>query len=351
MGWRAKRLVLHIGAPRTGTSALQIWMRRNRAVLGARGVLYPEISGNAFVAAMAPVWPVDVAQRLQGLTGWRQVRALRRDVAAALRREVDAVQPETIFVSAEQFFDRLDRPAVRRRLHRLLSPLADRVDILLYLRRQDQAIFSRHWNSVRLGRRGAFVAPGRLLPEYDYERRVRPWARLFGEHAIIVCPFERVRLPGGSIVADVLARLGVDPALAADAGEKNASLDLVRAEFLQRITAHLGRTDQMGNFRDDLNWSIDQVTGDWPSATLPARDARVILGLYEAANARLAARWGEGGAFFDMTVSEDIRGGAEGDAALDIDDVIEIAAQLWIRKTEQVRKLRSRVRTRKDRRS
>lgn len=339
MAWRAKRLFLHIGAPRTGSSALQLWLRSNRSLLIKNRILYPQIMGESFVAAMAPAWPRDIAQQRLGIAGPRRALQLRRDVSAALVREVEEAQPEVIIVSAEQFFDRLDKRAVRRNLQSILAPMAQEIRVLVYLRRQDEAIYSRHWNSARLGRGGDFVTPGRALPEYDYERRLRPWARMFGRDSIIVKPFERPRLTGGSVVADVLGIMGCDPVLAVDNPDRNSSLDLVRAEFMQRISTHIGNADQVENFRDDLNWAIDRIVADWPKPVLPARDARMIVDLYSEANARLSAVWGDGGEFFDQNVTDQ----PAADTALGTADVIEIAAQLWIQKVRQIRKLRRRV--------
>jgi hypothetical protein len=44
----SKSLVLHVGLPKTATTSLQFWAHANRAELSARGIDYPDASGEAF---------------------------------------------------------------------------------------------------------------------------------------------------------------------------------------------------------------------------------------------------------------------------------------------------------------
>ena len=338
--WRAERLILHIGAPRTGTSTLQSTLRQNRANLLKQRVLYPESLERVFVAAMAPAWPSDAQQRRIGVTGLRAVQRLRRSLTATLQREVNEHQPETIVISAEQLFDRLDKGTVRRRLKHWLSRFAERIELLVYLRRQDQAVFSRYLNTVRLGRDEAWIVPDRSVKLYDYQRRLKPWANLFGRDALTVRAYQRQDFPNGSGVLDFMARTGIDPApLAPPNREHNASLDAIKAEFMTRITDHISPAENPDGFRQDLNWVIDRVQGDWSRSTLPQRDAQAILDLYHEPNARLSRDWSQGQDFFDMTIAPE----PPSSASLETDDIIEIAAQLWAIKADQVRHLRRKV--------
>ena len=338
--WRAKRLILHIGAPRTGTSSIQSMLRQNRANLLQQGVLYPETLQRVFVAAMAPAWPSDAQQRRIGITGLRAIQGLRRSLAKTLHREVNEHRPETIIISAEQLFDRLDKGTVRRRLKQWLSAFAERIEVLVYLRRQDQAIFSRHLNAIRLGRSETWVVPDRISKLYDYQRRLKLWVNLFGKDAVTVRAYQRQDFPEGSGVLDFLAQAGIDPApLIPPQREHNASLDVIKAEFMTRITDHISPAEDPDSFRNDLNWVIDRVRGDWSRSTLPMRDAQAILDLYREPNTRLSRDWSQGREFFDTTIASE----PPPSASLEIDDVIEIAAQLWTLKADQVRNLKRTV--------
>jgi hypothetical protein len=315
-------------------------LRQNRANLLQQGVLYPEALERVFVAAMAQAWPSDAQQRRIGITGLRAIQGLRRSLAKTLHREVNQHRPQTIIVSAEQLFDRLDKGTVRRRLKQWLSAFAERIEVLVYLRRQDQAIFSRHLNAIRLGRSEAWVVPDRISKPYDYHRRLKPWVNLFGKDAVTVRAYQRQDFPEGSGVLDFLAQAGIDPApLIPPKREHNASLDVIKAEFMTRITDHISPAEDPDSFRNDLNWVIDRVQGDWSRTSLPERDAHAILDLYREANARLSKEWTNGREFFDTSVAQE----PPLSASLEIDDVVEIAAQLWKIKAGQVRGLRKRI--------
>ena len=108
---------------------------------------------------------------------------------------------------------------------------------------------------------------------------------------------------------------------------------------MTRITDHIGPAEDPDSFRNDLNWVIDRVQGDWSRTSLPERDAHAILDLYREANARLSKEWTNGRDFFDTSVAQE----TPLSASLESDDVVEIAAQLWKIKAGQVRGLRKRI--------
>jgi hypothetical protein len=111
----AKRIYLHIGAPKTGTTYLQAVCGRNRDALAARGVLYPDAFGDAHHKA---VWDLretpDQREGTKGIEGsWDRL------VEIANGADSD------VLLSSEHFVF-----AVRRQIERAVSALDGELHIV-----------------------------------------------------------------------------------------------------------------------------------------------------------------------------------------------------------------------------
>lgn len=327
----AERLILHIGTPKTGSTAIQSLCAANRGALRAEGALYPLSLGRTahqpFAAAMGRLFARDGLRAAQGVSGPRGVLRLRRDLAAALTREIDETRPRTLIISSENLFTDVRAVPDARRIRRFLAPFAERIEVLAYLRRQDRAMFSAWAHAMRLGKSADFVAPVIMVRggRYDYAARMSLWARAFGRDAVSAVPFDRV---GGDIAADFLLRAGVT-GLKSGGERANRSLNDVKAGFMSAMGAHLPRLDGSGlnAARGDLSHAIDAVGLDRSALRISPRDAQAILTAHAASNARLSREFGDGAPFFDEAVDE----GNDANVSLTVSDVIEISAQLWAR--------------------
>ena len=95
-----RRLILHPGSPKTGTSSLQNYLYRNRADLRARGILYPEtgIPASKDIAKGHH----EIALRLpDGTSG---AKPELDDLLEALARELAAAPCDTLILSSEALF-------------------------------------------------------------------------------------------------------------------------------------------------------------------------------------------------------------------------------------------------------
>ncbi len=88
-----RRVYLHIGAPKTGTTYLQAMLAHNRSALADRGLLYPSLKGDAH---HKPVWD---------LRGTPDQRKDARGVGGSWQRLVDKVNASELdaLISSEHF--------------------------------------------------------------------------------------------------------------------------------------------------------------------------------------------------------------------------------------------------------
>ncbi|MEO8243459.1 MAG: hypothetical protein ABI832_14225, partial [bacterium] len=219
-------LYLHIGAHKTGTTALQQGLHRNRALLRANDIVYVAAATathlHSFLGNMAP----------DGfLPGGFHVQ----DSAIFIQRFFAArAEATTVIASSENFSFFFDRRAITD-LALMLRPLFDRVRIVCYLRRQDRHAVSHHQEGAKPHR----YVEGQLwghqptaLPHYtlhhdlylDYNQRLGQWADAFDDENMIVLPYDRALLTGGDIFQDFLTRIGLNVSGLAAVGDRNVSL-------------------------------------------------------------------------------------------------------------------------------
>ena len=87
------RIILHIGVYKTGTTAVQSFLARNRSALAEQGVLYPE-SFTRFDAHHPLPWALGVGHRDKD-------SSVRPDeVARAVLQEAESAKAETVILPA-----------------------------------------------------------------------------------------------------------------------------------------------------------------------------------------------------------------------------------------------------------
>jgi hypothetical protein len=223
-------LFLHVGANKTGTSAIQRFCNSQRASLAANGVLYPAAgcSGEAHYRLS------DAFGFGHGAASEEARRALQADIRSALAAEIAATDARQVVFSSENFVLYGSVVAVRDFFRDF------DVRVVVYVRRHDswwpsawnQSV--RHAVAPKWGRGlDAYVAFQRAMnPRYgDWRKLVERWASVFGKAAVIVRPYERAQIAPG-IVTDFFRQLG-RPELAAEAAAPvNESLDAWSLQML-----------------------------------------------------------------------------------------------------------------------
>ena len=336
-----RKIILHIGAPKTGSTAIQERLRALRSQLLARGVLVPESAGTVSHAGLSlwagDVWRVDSLRRAYGLRHSADFRAWRPVFQERLSSEIAGSGVERVILSSEFLFQRLSTRREVARLHQLLRPLADEIRVAAYLRRQDRMALAMHASACRHGARLPFSFPGVLRAGlFDFAARLRCWAAVFGDDALVVRPFERGALAGGDVIAD-FAQIADVPELTScdgdgDARAANPTPPAAVLEFMRRLNLVLPRfIDGRPNpARGDLGDIVEGLDLHGPPLAAPEPAARRFYARFAAGNAEVARRWlgrADGRLFADLSFeTPDPMTCGE---PLDLDTAIRIAAELW----------------------
>lgn len=194
------RITLHIGAPKTGSTALQRFLTGNIAQLAQAGRSYPDVNLRGFGHH-------DLAFLLHGsYPDWAtpQPRTLD-DLLGDLRLAIDTC-PRELILSSEDFYI---FPATNELMHFLRAAgmrNEDDVRIVAYLRRQDEAHMSWYNQAVKAQgyTRSIYEALQDFHELWNYHAQLAPWISVFGKDAIEV----RI-LENGDIRRDFLEIVGV----------------------------------------------------------------------------------------------------------------------------------------------
>ena len=189
----SETIFLHIGANKTGSSAIQSFFNLNRDVLAKQGVLYP-------LAGCVGEAHYGLSTLLGFVHGKHQPIDLMSkplvEIAQSLKNEILSCNAESVVISSESF-------VLPKSVETVRSFFSDYdVKVVVYVRRHDKWLPSSYNQAVRM-----VVNPpwGRGFKSYvnfhkkmgpcpsrgDYRLLLERWAKVFGKDNMIIRPYER----------------------------------------------------------------------------------------------------------------------------------------------------------------
>jgi hypothetical protein len=260
------RLTLHCGLHKTGTTALQKVLHRNRGALAARGVFYP-----------SP--PEGVGHN----------RFFRPALAHELQHALEAFfvsGTERLLLSAEDLSHHLLDPARTRAIREIFARLFD-IEIIVYLRRQDRLKESVYAEIAKRRFTGPIAADTHYM--LDFRERLARLEAAFGRDALTVRLYPEDAPCPTILLSDFCAATGLDPAaMETDGTRHNAAFHRRKTLLLSEMPVGGGPSGR--EFIRFLGSSA--VPDDDGIRFLGAPDThRAILETYRAGNDAVAARY------------------------------------------------------------
>lgn len=204
-----KKIYLHIGTGKTGTSTIQNALHAHRKELREKySVDYADVS----ITSIEHFGETIVAH-------YPLVEVIKSRNERALRKVLDYINKSncrSIVFSCESLYHNLNRNDIEWLDNGLLG---NEVFVICYVRRQDLYIESAYRQQVKVGefkmRFEDFVkrhTQSRFLNEVhaNYYRMIGVWASIFGKKNVTVRPFDKKIFRNGSLLDDFSHILGVD---------------------------------------------------------------------------------------------------------------------------------------------
>tara|TARA_R100000935_G_scaffold58322_1_gene94890 strand:- start:3053 stop:4042 length:990 start_codon:yes stop_codon:yes gene_type:complete len=199
-----KKLILHVGLWKTGTTTIQSYLSRAYPQLKSDGVLYPKTS------RLQPDGSLDTAHhRLSGLL--REAEGFMTQPIAAIlgeiNKEIHQSRCDTVMLSSETFFG-LQRPEILRQYF-----AADEVQIIATFRNQPDFLSSMYYTDVC--HRKVIDYPMEYLENYngnllDYAGCLAKWRNAWPAAQFSVSLFERGTTARDFPAAHVIKQIGLD---------------------------------------------------------------------------------------------------------------------------------------------
>lgn len=227
-----KTIYLHIGHYKTGTTALQVFLTKNRRKLLKRGVDYPEAFNNHAKhskLAFSIYRATGIKTLMHGYRDRTSPEAVWGEIFDAAR----ASNAARVVVSSEEFMRMGAHPAAAARLEDIVAAVRDEFDfhVVGYLRSPGAHLHSWYNQLVKMK-----TAPSdfntavtrEIEPvHYDYALAIAPWIDIFGPQAVTLRPYQGRASGEDALFADFLKVVGVDYARAPLGGwslpERNAN--------------------------------------------------------------------------------------------------------------------------------
>jgi len=221
---KRKEIFLHIGFPKTGTSAIQKFLSTNKKKFENAGVLYPNSGLTEYAGHV-------------GLARAAQMKAL--NPFKILISEIDASPCQKVVISSEYFF--MLEPKKIEFLYEKLSQY--KVVIIVYLRRQDRRIESGYLQVLRdidfrfTGNIDDYIAFLKKHPKRtDYFQFLESWSKVFSMDAMRVRVYEEHK-GGQRLVSNFL-----------EAVEFGSSTELTYSREKENVT-----------YKPILNWCLKKI--------------------------------------------------------------------------------------------
>lgn len=196
---RLRRIILHIGPPKSGSTSIQGALRVSQEQLEEQGIHFFRAS-----------WEPTYALTTQLTKNPRKIPVLRQKFASdeeafnwsedhwrQLIQLAHSGLYECVVISSEHFFNLSDLNS----LHARLSGLAERIDVVAYVRDPVSWYVSRTDQFIRGGLKSKNLqTPSKY--SYRFKRLTHRFEQVFGGSSILVRNFDRKNLRDGDVVSD-----------------------------------------------------------------------------------------------------------------------------------------------------
>ncbi len=325
------KVLLHIGTPKTGSTAIQSALNANWAALAEGGILYPKSLQWHAANHINLYWlslrsdQLGRGSLVANLSDARAFQARQRHIKDKFRQELDRTKPDRLVLSSEHLSMHLyDHDRVQS-LKAVLDEIGADTTVLVYLREQVDLLPSFYGEEIKAGlkqrlqfqsppegltfwdaamqRRGCAMRKDPNLTFYidpcpqwmDYDQLLRLWSSVFGEERMKVCRFERESFIGGDILSDFSVQASLPQALNASDVRTNISDSAITTELRRWIN----RIVPLGVFPKLERRRRRLVMKSWLSVpgkpvSLKPDQAELVFETFKAGNRAVAEKYFNG---------------------------------------------------------
>ncbi len=196
---KKKRIIIHTGPGKTGSSAIQAWLAKNKEYLFEKGVFYP-----SHPVATSQISSGNLRVVLSQLESDKKSKAgfdwfVDPEKVNSLLGKFYASTAEILLLSSEFFFHRIIE----------LQKAIPEAEFIAYIRNPVELLESNYNQGVkRHGNTKKFTAP-KSLDKYFWQYLTNVFQKV-NSNKIFLRPYDERLMVGGNIVTDVLSVIGIE---------------------------------------------------------------------------------------------------------------------------------------------
>lgn len=344
-----KKLYVHVGMPKTGTTAIQNFCVANSKVLESKGYCYP-IFSYKYSGVPAVHNGIFLSRRIYDKNGNRQKEIEDQNFSDNMSLILEKFKKyDNVILSDEGIW----RGAKwRKELGASLKQISEENDfqivIIAYLRRQDEYLSSLWAQNVKIGHFNSstdtweeWLARHDGAAVLDYAQRIDEFIELVGRQNVIVRKYDRESFAGGSILADFLAAIGLelDDTFTVEKSDRNISLRGNTVEIKRVLNTIPGLDRKEHIFLKQLLLGYADVSNqEYPCEMFSAEETEQLLKDYQKINSKVAKEFlDEDGNLFKADIKNAEKW--EKDNPYMADDIIRFAGMIALHFHEENQKL------------
>ena len=292
-------LYIHIGTAKTGSSALQSFLRKNNKVLEEKGYCYPKF----------PFYYENVSKNRNGyfLRGEKLGnKGANFGECMNIVREAFEKCPNVILSDEGIWYESFKW---HEQLFGIMQEKGYQTKIIVYLRRQDEYLASRwsqfvkeyafkHQNcKIDEGIWENYLQRSKQSPRLNYGETLKKLEKIYGRENILVRRYDRNHFPEGSICADFLQAIGLERTDEfMEAGVVNLSLSPNTTEIYRALNSVVdvmsGEGTDDAKFLRNLLLSYSALYKEnYPCSMFSKEEAEELLEHYHEENSRVAREY------------------------------------------------------------
>jgi hypothetical protein len=307
-----RKLIMHIGTEKTGTTSIQNFLYSNELILASSGIGLLHSAGkpnnSLFYQYAGPRRELNNVIKRQlsedSSDDWRSY------FENLINTEIKALSSHihTVVISSEHLSSHLISPEKIQKLADLFIDSFDQFLIVAYFRRQDRFVVSRHSTSVKAGSHRKFSFPiagqsGFLI--CDYYTQLTMWATVFGVNSIRPRIFDREKFRERDLLADFSSVCGFYPLLQTmfRPVQLNTSLSASALHLMREVNVAFKSVEKHSDpkLRQLRKSVLEQISKNYEGQpSLPMRsEAQGFFNLFSKSNDDLAQQWFSGEQIFN----------------------------------------------------
>ena len=354
---KQRRLILHIGTEKTGSTSIQVFLRINQKRLAEAGVGVPsELGDTLHFRLQLLANDEDTNDDFIMNLGLHKNRELRENTLSEWRnqlyQEVESSAAQTWIISCETLHSRLLKDSELVRLKKILSPLFDRIDVLVYLREPLSMVTSRLTENAKSAIPVVIPEPvaNQEFDIADHQATLQRWESAMGPGKLIVRIFESESLVGGNVIYDFMEACELEQENYLIPRYQNPSLSRYGLKLTEEINRHVPRRWIDGTLIKSRWQLMCHIMTQLRGGYIPSpEEIKKYDQFYEERNEWVRCNYfPEKEKLFTKTWQTSLLTNKAAEESTNLAQTAKLIANIWLTKTAQVNQLEAQVAYLKD---